>query len=100
MKTRVFRVYGCLGHRQRESFCRSYIYDFSKNGRVRILDVRNSDKTGTNAYTEVAVTCDTAEECASEISGQITDGIFENSNTGKVTEVFPDGEEKEPVWLW
>ena len=29
MVTRIWRVYGAEGHRQRESFCDSYRYDFS-----------------------------------------------------------------------
>ena len=31
MVTRAWKVYGMEGHRQRESFCESYKYDFSKN---------------------------------------------------------------------
>ena len=87
MVTRSWKVYGIPGHRQRESFNSSYTYDFSEEGDVRIIEVENSDKTGTNEYTVVKVTRNTAEECEAELSGQITDGIFENSRVGEVLEI-------------
>jgi hypothetical protein len=88
MTTRTWRVYGAEGHRQKESFEKSYTWDFSneKEG-TRIIEVRNADKTGTNDYTEVAITCDTAEKCYTEFMGQLTDGIFENRRTGKYEEI-------------
>ena len=69
---------------ERESFCRSYIQDFSENGMTRIIEVENSDKTGTNDYSFVGITRDSAEECLQEMRGQISDGIFENSRTGVI----------------
>lgn len=87
MVTRVYRVYGCNGNRQRESFYPSYKYDFSNSKDIRIIEVRNSDKTGTNAYSEVAITRNTHEECINEIRGQISDGIFENSRVGYYEDV-------------
>ena len=51
MTTRSWKVYGMDGHRQRESFNSSYKWDFSdKECGVRIIEVENSDKTGTNDY--------------------------------------------------
>lgn len=85
--TKVYRVYGENGHRQRESFRESYKYDFSTRGNKRVIEVRNADKTGTHEYTEVAITRNTAEECRKELAGQISDGIFENSRTGEIVEV-------------
>ena len=85
--TRTWKVYGAYGHRQRESFHPSYTWDFSKNGKTRILEVLNSDKTGTNDYTIVRITRDTAVECEAELIGQITDGIFENSRVGVWEEI-------------
>lgn len=70
-----------------ESFNKSYKYDFSGNGVTRIIEVENSDKTGTNEYSIVRITRDTAQECYNELCGQITDGIFENSRTGRIEEV-------------
>lgn len=85
--TRVYKVYSVEGHRQRESFNKSYKYDFSENGATRIIEVENSDKTGTNEYSIVRITRDTAQECYNELCGQITDGIFENSRTGRIEEL-------------
>lgn len=85
--TKIWKVYGIDGHRQRESFNKSRKYDFSENGKVRILEVKNSDKAGTNEYSIFSVTCDTEEECIAELEGQLSDGIFENSRVGKVVEI-------------
>lgn len=88
MKTRSWKVYGVEGHRQSESFCKSLKYDFSneKEG-IRIIEVENADKTGTNEYSIIRITRDTAKECAKELDGQLSDGIFENSRTGKIETV-------------
>ena len=56
MVTKSWKVYGFLGHRQRESFNKSYKWDFSEDDNVRIIEVENSDKTGTNDYTIVRIT--------------------------------------------
>lgn len=87
MVTRTWKIYGVEGHRQRESFNESYKYDFSKGNDVRIIEVENSDKTGTNDYSLVKITRNTAEECQKELDGQISDGIFENSRIGIVEEI-------------
>lgn len=84
---KTWKVYGVDGHRQRESFNKSRKYDFSENGKVRMLEIKNSDKTGTNEYSVFSVTCDTEEECVTELEGQLSDGIFENSRVGKVIEI-------------
>ncbi len=86
--TRTWKVYGAEGHRQRESFSESYKYDFSEDGKTRIVEVFNFDKTGTNEYTIVRITRDTAEECEREFEGQLSDGIFENSRVGKIEEIM------------
>ena len=85
--TRTWKVYGRLGHRQAISFSPSFTWDFSAEGNVRILDVENSDKTGTNEYTLVHITRNTREECLEEIRGQVTDGLFENYSVGYFEEV-------------
>lgn len=85
--TKTWRVYGLTGHRQRESFNESYKYDFTQGYKVRIIEVKNSDKTGTNAYTEISITRNSASECDRELDGQISDGIFENSRVGKIQEI-------------
>lgn len=83
-----WKVYGADGHRQRESFFPSYKYDFSVPGEKRIIEVQNADKTGTNDYSIVCITCNTSADCITEFNGQLTDGIFENSNTGKIERIF------------
>lgn len=87
MVTKSWKVYGFLGHRQRESFNKSYKWDFSEDDNVRIIEVENSDKTGTNDYTIVRITRNTDEECEAELNGQISDGIFENSNVEDIEEI-------------
>ena len=54
---------------------------------MRIIEVENSDKTGTNDYSVVRITRNTSQECADEIRGQISDGIFENCRVGFVWEI-------------
>lgn len=100
MITRTWKVYGMDGHRQRESFGKSYAWDFSEGDDIRRISVENSDVTGTNEYSVVHITRNTAAECERELWGQISDGVFENSRTGRVTEVV-DGVEVEahPSWL-
>lgn len=87
MITRAWKVYGRGGHRQRESFRESWIADWSRNGKTRIVGCQNSDKTGTNDYTIVIITTDTATECERELEGQLSDGIFENCGIGDVIEI-------------
>lgn len=87
MTTRTWKVYGFDGHRQRISFNPSTRDDFSKGDDVRIIETINSDITGTNDYTLVRITRNTAEECENEFYGQLYDGIFENARHGKVEEV-------------
>lgn len=42
--TMSWKVYGVEGHRQRESFFDSFVYDFSEGNNVRIIAVDNSDR--------------------------------------------------------
>ena len=86
--TRSWKVYGSEGHRQRESFNNSYSYDFSSEGNVRKITVENSDVTGTNEYSIIRIERNTFEECERELYGQIYDGIFENSRTGMIEEIY------------
>ena len=89
--TRAWKVYGAEGHRQRVSFDPSYVGDFSKGNVIRIIEVENADKTGTNEYSIVRITRNTAAECKRELFGQIDDGIFENARVGKIEEILPCG---------
>ena len=88
MATVKFKVYGLDGHRQGHSFEPSYSYDFScKQDGIRKITVENSDITGTNDYSLVTITRNSIDECYDEINGQVSDGIFENYNTGRVETV-------------
>jgi hypothetical protein len=87
MVKRSWKVYGMDGHRQRTSFGKSVKYDWSKDGQIRIVELENSDKTGTNDYTIIHITRNTAEECEAELDGQLTDGVFENSRFGRIEEI-------------
>ena len=42
---------------------------------------------GTNEYSIVRITRNTAEECLQELEGQLSDGIFENSRVGVIEEI-------------
>lgn len=91
---RTWRVFGANGHRQRESFEPSYKYDWTEGEDIREVEVENSDKTGTNEYSIIRITRNTAEECEAELEGQLSDGIFESVNYGKVEELV-DGSWRE-----
>lgn len=77
-----FKVYGIPNHRQRESFYPSERHDFSTADNVRILEIFNSDRTGTNDYNILRITRETREECFEELEAQLSDGLYENSNCG------------------
>lgn len=88
MATRTWKVYGRNGHRQAISFEKSFTWDFSNQQTgIRILDVMNSDQTGTNDYSIIRITRNTAKECKEELDGQISDGLFENVGVGNVVEI-------------
>lgn len=86
LSTRAWRVYGAPGHRIKESFAKSYGYDFSKGDQVRLIQVHCSDINHSNEYVTVIITRNTWEECEEELWTQISDGIFENQRTGKIEE--------------
>lgn len=92
METRIFKVYGTRGHRQRLSFEPSRKYDWSENDQIRIIELIGSDQTGTNEFSELVISRNTASQCYLELEGQLSDGFFENCRYGRVTEVTADGE--------
>lgn len=81
MFTKCWKVYGKDGHRQRESFCRSRICDI---GSDHLMEVINSDITGTHDYSIVRITLETETECDTAMFVQICDGLFENSRVGRI----------------
>lgn len=96
--TLLFRVYGRDGHRQKASFGKSCICDFTGeneyNPGTRIIEMRRSDVTGTNEYAEIRITRDTIHDVIRELECQLWDGFFENMHFGNVVAVV-DGEERE-----
>lgn len=76
--TKTWKVYGADGHRQRMSFGESVRDDFTGSNEwikgIRIFEAINADKTGTNDYTIIKITRETAKECDEELEGQISDG--------------------------
>lgn len=83
-----FRVYGDEGHYQRESFHESWSFKYSDNS-LEVF-VFNSDITGTNDFTDVVIIGRQYSQIKTYIKDQITDGIFESSNVGKVEEIGYD----------
>ena len=99
MTTRTWKVYGYEG-RQRASFSSSAKYDWSSEGKTRIVEILNSDKTGTNDYSIIRITRDTADECFMELNGQLSDGIFENCRVGAITEITDEQGESDMIKLY
>lgn len=86
--TKKWKIYGLEGHRQKESFNKSYQYDFSDGEiGIRIINIKNADETKTNEYSIIEITRETEKECIEELDGQISDGIFENCRVGHIEEI-------------
>ena len=88
--TKTFKIYGADGHRQAASFGKSFLWDFSEDGRKRIILCQNADMTNTNAYSLLTIVRNTEKECYEELKGQLSDGIFENCKTGRIIEISFD----------
>lgn len=88
MITRVWKVYGKEGHRQRESFNKSQNYKFVLDNHAVQIEVLNADKIGTNDYSMIGITSYHSSFCQRILDGQISDGIYENSVVGEIIEVF------------
>lgn len=88
---KIFRVYGAEGHRQRESFYRSYVSDISRPNSPRSIEVRNSDKTGTNDFSILQIVGESDIDCYTELQLQLSTGAFECSKVGDVYEILADG---------
>jgi hypothetical protein len=85
---KMYKVNGAAGHRQRESFYPSYKFTTFDNITVSVI---NSDITGTNNYSLIKLEGNNERQLEDEFEGQLSDGIFENSNYG-VTEEIKDEE--------
>lgn len=87
MVTKFYKIYGKDGHRQKMSFGKSMIYDFSKNGDKRVVEILNSDVLGHNDFSIIGITRNTLGEVKAELQSQLDDGLFENCSYGKVEEI-------------
>lgn len=86
MTTKIYKVYGLEGHRQRASFAPSGIIH-PLDTTATIAEI-NSGITGTNEYTVLLIQAESLEEYISRLEGQLSDGIFENCRVGRVEEVI------------
>lgn len=80
----TFRVYGADGHRQAESFNKSFSAT-SWNGIS--FEVKNADITGTNDYSVISFEADNDFDARAELDKQLSDGVFENCRFGIIEEV-------------
>ena len=76
-----WKVYGADVHRQRESFADSFAFNTTNGAFIMIW---NYDMTGTHEYTKVIILAKNEKLCNEEFEVQLTDGVFENSKTGKI----------------
>lgn len=67
-------------------------YDWTEGDDIRIVEVQRADQTGDINSVMVKISRNTAEECESELNGQISDGLFENEKVEKVTAIISQGE--------
>lgn len=88
---KIFRVYGAEGHRQRESFYRSYVSDISRPNSPHSIEVWNSDKTRTNDFSILQIVGESDVDCYTELQLQLSTGAFECSKVGDVYEILADG---------
>lgn len=63
-------------------------YDWTEGENTRIVEVERADRTGDKNSVIVKITRNTAEECDAELSGQISDGLFENEKVEKVISIL------------
>lgn len=86
MFEKIYKVAGIEGHRQRVAFQPTCHYDFTATrGYPCKVDLFTADTTGAYDYVLVRIACDTEPHCDDEFSGQLSDGIFENSRIGKIS---------------
>lgn len=83
MESMLFVIFGADGHRQRESFNSSWKFETERAA----VEIFNSDRTGSNMYSLMQITAEDFEACREEFSGQLSDGVFENSRTGEIQEI-------------
>lgn len=81
---KLFRVYGRPGHRQRASFGNTYAFMTYRDGDQLLVNVICADNTGTNEYCDLVIVGKNEQIIDVEFMGQLSDGIFENCETGTI----------------
>ena len=72
MITRFYRI----NFLEKADLKSSYKQNLAEDGQTKLIEVQNSDLTGTNDYSLVKITCDTAEECDLTMQSLVYDGKF------------------------
>lgn len=85
--TRMWRIYGSGGYRIHESFFKSRKLNYSRLGFISVIEIFNSDVTGTNQYTDVRIQCYTPEECERELLDLLQYGVLRKSRIGEIIEI-------------
>lgn len=97
--TKTYRVYGENGKDQEATYAKSTTIVGTSKDRLRKLEIRNVDLTGTHQYSEVEITCSTEGNCGEELDHQISDGFFENDLVGDIKEIsYKDPYKVEQLW--
>lgn len=91
--TKMWKVFGVTGHRQKVSFQPSKTYFFERESGSVAVGVFNADITGTNDFSVVVVSAPNDLECENEFSAQLSDGVFENARIGRIEEINGGEEE-------
>lgn len=96
---KTYRVYGENGKDQKATYEKSITFFGASKDKVRKLEIRNADLTGTHEYSEVEITCSADGDCGEELDRQISDGFFENDSVGEIKEVrYKDPYKVEQLW--
>lgn len=59
-------------------FGKSVTHDGSDEKKIRVVELRNCDLTGTNEFCEMIITRDSLDDCMEEMREQIMDGLFKD----------------------
>lgn len=96
---KTYRVFGENGKDQEATYAKSITIFGTSKDRLRMLEIRNADLTGTHKYSEVEITCSVEGSCSEEFDHQISDGFFENDPVGEIKEVrYKDPYKVEQLW--
>ena len=85
MIERIFMVKGVTN-------LKSVKYDWSTSDNIRKIEIIGTDIIQDN-FCLLFITRNTAEDCNSELAGQLNDGIFENRHYEQVDEIILTEEE-------